>query len=238
MIFKKINIARELEKEKSLLEEAKKILEESRAGDAGIISSLNEGNRDNCSNGALLAMEESKIYTGEAIRNVCIRYRLRFLDTKYYRGELPYEALQKIKETEKKRQVRLGNFKIVAPAEKFVLKDSRKDPLLFAPAGNGQYYLLHQWGSDLKWHRNILHYPFRNMVTLSLTSLVLSFLVLLLLPEEIFSLEVQANIFLALLYKILFFCIFSSFIFLVSIIYGITTAKDFSENVWDSEYFN
>lgn len=238
MFFKKINIAQELEKEKKILEEANKILENLKVAEDRIIKRIKEGNKEDSQTFFLLSKTGSKIYTGEAIRNICVKYRLRFLNTKFYQGELPYEALQKIKETEKKYQVRLSDFKIMAPAEKFLLKDSRKDPLLFVPAGNGQFFLVHQWGNDLNWLRKIINYPFRNIITLALTSLVFSLLVSLFLPEEIFSLEVQSTLFLILLYKILFFCIFSSFVFLLSVIYGITTAKDFSENIWDSEYFN
>ena len=41
------------------------------------------------------------IFSISEIRNICTRYRLRFLETKHLRYPLPYEAFIKIKEFEK-----------------------------------------------------------------------------------------------------------------------------------------
>ena len=41
--------------------------------------------------------EEEKIYTLEQIKKLCIKYRLRFLDSKVFKGDFPHEAILKIK---------------------------------------------------------------------------------------------------------------------------------------------
>lgn len=241
MIFKNVNITRKLEKEEFLLEEAKDILENSKAHDEKILHSINDGNDLEIGSDSFFILskaEASKVFSIETIRNICIKYRLRFLNTKYFKGEFPYEAVIKIKETEKKYKVRLTTFYIIAPSEKFHLKDSKKDPLLFASIGNRKYFLVHQWGNDLKWYRKLLYYPFRDMGTLACSAVIFSFFITLFLPKEIFAHETLSKLPLLFLYHVFFFFIFSSFIFLVSIIYGIAALKDFSRNVWDSEYFN
>ena len=47
-------------------------------------------------------LDKNKIFSLDDIKSICVQYRLRFLDTKYFKTEeLPYEALTAIKNLEK-----------------------------------------------------------------------------------------------------------------------------------------
>lgn len=94
-------------------------------------------------------LDSGRIFHISHIKKVCIDYRLRFLDTALFRHEFPEEAVTQIREIEKNHDTALGGFRIVAPTKAFHLLNYN-DPLLFVPIGGDYYYLVHQWGDDLK----------------------------------------------------------------------------------------
>ena len=96
-----------------------------------------------------------KVFHIDSIEKLCIKYRLRFLDTHLFKGDYPNELYSIIPELEATHETKLENFKIMAPSKLFRLK-TKEDPLLFVPIGNGYYYLIHKWGNDLKTYRNKL----------------------------------------------------------------------------------
>ena len=57
-------------------------------------------------------LPKTRIYHIDHIKKVCIDYRLRFLDIKYFKNKLPIEALNKIKKLEKNHKTKLSEFKI------------------------------------------------------------------------------------------------------------------------------
>ena len=77
-------------------------------------------------------LETHKIYHLEQIRDVCIRFRLRFLDLKYFKNKLPESALEAVNSIEAKHNTVLTDFKIMAPSVLFRL-ERKDDPLLFVP---------------------------------------------------------------------------------------------------------
>ncbi|MEH6513882.1 MAG: hypothetical protein V7670_09265 [Maribacter arcticus] len=176
-------------------------------------------------------LESSKIYHINDIKQICIDYRLRFLDTKYFKGEIPSEALSKIKILEKEHDLKIKGFKIIAPSKLFKLED-KDDPLLFAPIGNGYHYLIHQWGNDLHPLRKMLMWPFKSIVNLSILVLLLSFLVTLLIPDGLFSKSNSTTEFWIINF-FMFKCIASVVIF-----YGFALGKNFNPAIWNSKYFN
>ena len=80
-------------------------------------------------------LETDKIYHINAIKNVCVDYRLRFLDLKFFKNTLPQEAKDKIEGLEKQHNTSLADLKVMAPSALFRL-ESTDDPLLFVPLGN------------------------------------------------------------------------------------------------------
>ena len=187
------------------------------------------GTPTNCFNIDLL--ESSRIYHINDIKKICIDYRLRFLDSKYFKGDIPVEALSKIKSLEKEHDLKLKGFKVIAPSKLFKLKD-KDDPLLFVPIGNGYHYLIHQWGNDLHPLRKMLMWPFKGMVNLSLLVVLLSFLITLSIPNGLFSKSNSTSEFLIINF-FMFKCIASVVIF-----YGFALGKNFNPAIWNSKYFN
>ncbi|WP_027076024.1 hypothetical protein [Maribacter antarcticus] len=176
-------------------------------------------------------LESSKIFHVTDIKKICIDYRLRFLDSRYFKGEIPVEGISKIKSLEKEHKIELKGFKIIAPSKLFKLED-KDDPLLFAPIGNGYFYLIHQWGNDLHPLRKALMWPFKNIINLAVLVFAISFLVTLMVPEGLFS---KSNS--SVEFWILYFFMFKS-IAAVVIFYGFALGKNFNPAIWNSKYFN
>ncbi|MBT8321102.1 MAG: hypothetical protein KJO90_05470 [Eudoraea sp.] len=176
-------------------------------------------------------LETKNIFHIDQIKNICIDYRLRFLDTKYFKGQIPTEAISKIKRLEKEHDTEIKGYKIIAPSKLFKLED-KDDPLLFAPIGNGYYYLIHKWGNDLNPLRRILVWPFKNIINLSALVVLISYLITLLVPEGLFSKSSSTAEF-----WIIFFFMFKS-VAAVVIFYGFALGKNFNPAIWNSKYFN
>ncbi|MEM9025254.1 MAG: hypothetical protein AAGB22_16015 [Bacteroidota bacterium] len=183
-------------------------------------------------------IEDNAIFSERAIAALCTKYRLRFLSTSLFKGDIPYQAIHKVKELENRFPTPVREFKIIAPGERFRLKDSTKDPLLFADLGNGRYALVHQWGDDLSWQRKLLAFPIRNMESLAITCFMVGLLTAWLLPVgELFGISwhTPASYIFAHTFVI---SIVSGLLFMTSLVFGILSEKDFSENGWNSPYFN
>ncbi|MGB3152482.1 MAG: hypothetical protein WBB27_17640 [Maribacter sp.] len=188
-----------------------------------------KGKTENALNFDLL--DTSRIYHIKEIKNICIDYRLRFLESKYFKGKVPVEAISKIKSMEKEHGIELKGFKIMAPSKLFKLED-KDDPLLFAPIGNEYFYLIHQWGNDLHPLRKLFMWPFKNIVNLGVLVLFISYLATLMVPSGLFSKSSSAVEF-WIIYFFMFKCIASVVIF-----YGFALGKNFNPAIWNSKYFN
>ena len=165
----------------AFLEAVKGILEEEQKTDdvlrAMVLGSTKE--RPNC----ISAPDLDRVYPIDAIRSVCTKYRLRFLDSGLFKGELPMQAVHELRQLEKRAAAPLTGFKIMAPATRFKLCDAEGDPLLFVPLGNNLYYLVHQWGGDFAWHRAMLNWPLRSVGHLIVTVAFIASVVALIAPS-------------------------------------------------------
>jgi hypothetical protein len=186
-----------------------------------------------------LQFDVNQAYNHQHIKELCIRFRLRFLPSELYKGTLPYSAITAINQFQNTfTQGDKKQYYIVAPAEFFKLQDRFSDPLLFAQLSNGTYYLLHQWGEDFKPYKQAMMYPMRNEKTLAITSVLIGVLVTLLsMVTGLFSLE-KYNIGGWFAMQVITFVFSASFIFISSIVYGLVTFCDLSEDTWNSKYFN
>ncbi len=176
-------------------------------------------------------LESKKIYHIRHIKEICIDYRLRFLDSNYFKGDIPQLAISKIKQLEKEHGTNLNGFKIVAPSKLFKLKD-KDDPLLFVPLGNDYFYLIHKWGNDLHPMRKVLMWPFKSIVNLTLLVFITSYFVALMFPLGLFTKTISGYEF-----WILFFFMFKMLAAVV-IFYGIAKGKNFNPAIWNSKYYN
>ncbi|WP_026915447.1 hypothetical protein [Christiangramia portivictoriae] len=176
-------------------------------------------------------LDSNRIYHKDDIYNLCINYRLRFLDAALFKSEIPYEAITRIKHLEIEHNTTLKGFKIIAPSKLFKLKNA-DDPLLFAPMGNDYFYLVHKWGNDLHPLRRLIMWPFKTLENFLALLLITSFLTALLVPDGLFSPQQSTTQFF-----MIFFFIFKWFAG-ISIFYGFKMGKNFSTEIWDSKYFN
>ncbi len=217
--------------EKHLLNEINNIFTRIQKEDEAVLKEIHHGNRadDNGFDPDLL--ETSRIFHLDHIYRLCVDYRLRFLDSVLFKADVPYEALIEIKDLEKAHGTSLRGFKIVAPSKAFKLRNA-DDPLLFAPIGNGYYYLIHKWVNDLNPFRKLLMWPFKTLENFIFLLLISSFLTALLIPEGMFSREQTSTEFF-----MLFFFVFKWFAGL-SIFYGFKMGKNFSTEIWNSKYYN
>ena len=177
------------------------------------------------------SLETDRIFHIDQIREICIDYRLRFLDLKYFKPAIPTEAKDAITALEENHQTTLSGLKIIAPSRLFKLED-KDDPLLFAPMGNGYYYLVHKWGNDLHPMRKLLVWPFKSIVNLAMVVLLVSLMATLMVPNGLFSKQGGTAEF-----WIIFFFMFKSLAAVV-IFYGFALGKNFNPAIWNSKYFN
>ncbi|SMG27478.1 hypothetical protein [Arenibacter troitsensis] len=174
-------------------------------------------------------LETNEIYHVRHIKKIAVDYRLRFLDSHYFKGEIPQDAISKIKKLENEHEIELKGFKILAPSKLFKLKD-RDDPILFAPIGNEYYYLIHKWGRDLHPLRKIMMWPFKSLVNLVALVVGISYLITLLVPNGLFSKESSSFQFWVIFF-FMFKCLASIVIF-----YGFALGKNFNPAIWNCKY--
>lgn len=176
-------------------------------------------------------LESSHIFHIDDIKHLCINYRLRFLDSHYFKGDFPEEAISEIRNLEKQHAIVLKNFKIIAPAKLLKLENA-DDPLLFAPMGNDYFYLIHKWGNDLHPFRKLLMWPYKSFENLVFTVALLSLLITALLPMHWFTPNASFAE-----YLFLFLFIFKGVGGMV-IFYGFAKGKNFNGAIWKSKYYN
>ena len=215
----------------AILDEVQRILDEQLANENSVLTRLQDAEDVSPNSFLIDELESHRIFHISHIRDLCQTYRLRFLSTRYYDRDLPVEVLLEIKELERKHQLSLQGFKLLAPASHFRLENA-DDPMLFAPMGNGYYYLIHKWGKDLHPLRKVAMWPFKNLENLLVFSFVISFFLTFVIRELFFWRYQQTSEFI-MLYLFTFKSVAGLIVF-----YGIALGKNFSESNWDSKFFN
>ena len=176
-------------------------------------------------------LETNRIFHRDAIKKICIDYRLRFLNLSYFKSDIPVEAIDRIQALEKSHKTEVKHMKIVAPSKLFRLKNA-DDPVLFVPIGNDYYYLIHKWGNDLHPLRRLMMWPFKNIITSIISILLLSLLLTAMMPLGLFGSQSNSSDFL-----LIFLFMFKS-IAAVVIYYAFASGKNFNRAIWDSNYYN
>jgi hypothetical protein len=176
-------------------------------------------------------LESNRVYHISQIKKTCIDFRLRFLDATLFKGGFPVEAVSQIKSIEATHNTVLSDLKIMAPSKLFKLENA-DDPLLFAPMGNGYYYLIHQWGDDLHPFRKAMVWPFKNIITACISLLVFSFFLSFFVPMSLFTPNPTASDFI-----MIYFFMFKAVAAIV-IYYTFARGKNFNRAIWNSKYYN
>ncbi|MEQ8625315.1 MAG: hypothetical protein RJQ00_00240 [Vicingaceae bacterium] len=166
------------------------------------------------------------VFDIEQIKALCLKYRLRFLDSKSFKGQIPTEAVLKIKALEKEYGISLEGFKIVAPKQLFQLEDKDSDPLLFLQLPNNKFYFIHKWGGELNRFRALLAWPMKKFMNMFWFLLAFAFVFTLAIPTD--------SIY---LFSFLFVHSFIATCGIACLVI-FTARENFSEAEWDSKYLS
>ena len=228
--MKKVNLFEELINERSkqiTSEELRTAIKSIWSNDDQIKKSLNKKNDNKHNDLKFDKMKTRNIFHKDTIKKICVRYRLRFLDSNLFKGEYPKNITKIIGKIERNHNTTLSNFMIMAPSKLFKIK-SPDDPILFVPIGNDYYYLIHKWGEEFNYLRKLMVLPFKNIDNLTIFSVLVSVLFALLgklfIPSLTFS-----EVF------ILFLFLVKGFIFIFFYMFFLTR-RNFSESIWNSKY--
>ena len=172
-------------------------------------------------------MESKNIFHKDTIKKICVRYRLRFLDSNLFKGEYPKNITRIITDLESKHDTSLSNFKIMAPSKLFKIK-SPDDPILFVPIGNDYFYLVHKWGKEFNKLRKLMVLPFKNIDNLTIFSILVS-IFFALVGKLVMPSLTSSEVF------ILFLFLVKGFIFIFFYMFYLTR-RNFSESNWNSKY--
>lgn len=238
MMFSKTNIEQKLRNyrskridENSIMDEVYRIFSNNEIERSQIVSRLQEKSKEQENSFSFDSLDGKRIYHIEDIKKLCINYRLRFLDSHYFKGDFPEEAISEIRNLEKEHHTKLKNFKIVATAKLLKLENA-DDPLLFAPMGDDYFYLIHKWGNDLHPFRKLLMWPYKSFENIVFTVVVISILLTILAPINMLTSNPSIG-----LYIFLAFYIFTALGGIV-IFYGFSKGKNFNGAIWNSKYYN
>lgn len=217
--------------EANLLAEIKNIFDREEGKDQAILSRLKQAPEADQNAFNLDLLDTDRIFHLDHIKAICIDYRLRFLDSNLFKSALPYETISKIKALEKEHNLSLNGFKIMAPSKLFKLENA-DDPLLFAPIGNGYYYLIHKWGNDLSPFRKLAVLPLKNFENLMVLTAIVSLIASFFVPSGLLSLKTTG-----VQFFLIFLFMFKS-VAAVVLYYGFASGKNFNTAIWDSKYYN
>ncbi|AUC15056.1 hypothetical protein BTO06_07865 [Tenacibaculum sp. SZ-18] len=174
-------------------------------------------------------IDNNRIFHISQIRNICMQYRLKFLDTSFFKGDYPSETISKINELERNHDIEIQGYKIIAPSILFKLKKA-DDPLLFAPIGNNLYYLIDKWGNDINATRKIKYWPVRTFDNFAFTLLLTTILLTALCHQLFFGVEgTVAHFFIVFLF-------FLKGVIGMALFFGVSLGKNFTEYSWQSEH--
>ncbi len=181
-------------------------------------------------------LPEEKMYSIQSIKQVAIEQRLRFLPIRYFKQDIPRFAFNRVKALKLNQEQVEDSLYILAPSKLFALEDCNDDPLLFAQANDGRYYLIASWGGDLAAWRKWLSIPLRNINYAIASIVVLGALVGLSIPSELlFDTTDSSTIvpikLLSAVYGILTVAAVFSFLFF-------SRSSGFSNRNWNSKNFN
>lgn len=178
-------------------------------------------------------LKGEQIYHISDIKKLCVEYRLRFLDSHFFKKQIPAEAISKIRQLEREQNTSFQQFKIVAPAKLLKLENA-DDPLLFVPLENDYYYLVHKWGNDLHPLRKWLMWPYKSFENLVFAIFLISIVMTALVPLHIFNGGHEAK---PQEYLLMFLFMFKSIGGIV-LFYGFAKGKNFNTAIWNSKYYN
>lgn len=213
-----------------LLREAKRILRQELFSEKKILENLKQYNK------ASEILDEENldpdlVFRIEEIKKLAINHRLKFLESKLYKSEIPYEAVLRIKYLNDSFHKDIKHFTILSHPDSFVNGVSNHESLLFAKTNYDNYYLIHSWGKKPKWYRAFQFWPLKKFETLVISLITITLIIALVLPTRLITLDATATYWCG--YRAAAF--FHLLIFNLGVTAYITFAfgKNFSSSIWN-----
>lgn len=238
MLFERKNLIQELLKareqmlqEEALMRQVNDILAADEEKREEIKARLGDDTNAVFNNFSVGLLEPRRIFHISQIRKICIDYRLRFLSSHLFKNTIPEEAVTEIKRLEAAHETSLKGFMIMAPSKQFHLKNY-DDPLLFAPIGDGYYYLIHKWGTDLSPFRKMMVRPMRNFGSLLLFLTAVTILFTWASAKWLFYGDNMSQ------YVLVSFLFTFKSVCGIALYYCFWKGKNFNDAIWNSEYYN
>lgn len=239
-MFSKVDIEHELVRfrnksrsgEEKVIYEASRILKRDLFTESRILENLKQYNR------ASEVIDEEDvdaehIFTSAEIKKIAVLYRLKFLESKIYKPEIPYEAVLKIRYLDDAFKKELKLFNILAMPVAFHDAASSVPSLLFVKTNYDNYYLVHQWGGSLKWGRRLRFWPLRYFENLFISILTATLIITLSIPTNLISLDPKAVYWSG--YRAAAFFHLLIFNMGVTAYFTFAFSKNFSSSIWNSE---
>ena len=215
-----------------VLSEAQRILKQDLFAENKILENLKQYNK----NVEVINEEdifEKTIFSVSEIKQTAVLYRLKFLESKLYKPEIPYEAVLKIKHLNQNFGKDLQHFYILAVSKSFVDKENKSEAFLFSKTNYDNYALIHRWGEKLKAHRKLKFWALRNFENLMFTVALITLIVTLSLPTRLITLDPKADYWSGFRGA----AFFHLFIFNMGVtaFIAFTFSKNFSSSIWNRE---
>lgn len=231
-----LNLLEVIDKERSnrlKTEKLNQLLEDSFSQEEQLTEEIKQRNLEHVYENKALSSEH--VYELDEIKKVCVDYRLRFLDAKLFKGEIPLEVLLNMRNLENEAKIPFKAFKIVAPAELFKLVEKDKDPILFGQLADNRYYFIGKWGKDMNPLRKWLVYPFRDVSTFIKSIFILTALISFSLPSSWMVTSADESSF-NIRMVLFFYVLFATTAW--SIMYAYPRVKNFNVYLWNSRFFD
>jgi hypothetical protein len=179
-------------------------------------------------------LDKKKIFSVDDIKSICIQYRLRFLDSKYFKIEgLPTEEVKAIKNLEKELGKEIRSVKMLASLNSFRQENINNTMLLFAEMDENNFYLVHKLGNGFSRYKKIISFPFRSILSLLITCIIIGLPVAFIVPAFIFNTPEKVQY-----YQMLYLAGFTVSVVFIMVFGGFTFYKKFSRICWNRPYFN
>jgi hypothetical protein len=176
-------------------------------------------------------LESDRIFTLNEIKRIAVLYRLKFLESKYFKPEIPDQIHLKINALNNSFNKEIKDFKILAPHGSFVNTNTDDHATMFVKTNDDNYYLVVSWGKALNESRKFKFIHLRSFETLVTTVLILTFILTMSLPTRLITLDHTAEYWSG--YRAAAFFHLLIFNFGVTVYFTFTFSKNFSGTVWN-----
>lgn len=173
--------------QESLIIETKRLLQKDLLSDKNVLQNLKTYEKSF----ALVDEEDIdilQVFTYDELKSLAIKSRLRLINGKNFKQEIPYEAELKIEHHNLTYQKKIEEYYILESAR----INSDKCYALLLKTGYNNFYLLHTWGNNLSyWHR-LAYWPLRGVEYMSVTLITFSLLIAMLVPGWLIVRDIEA----------------------------------------------